>query len=146
MTGGFQPLAPGSKLTLTGTEASYISITLTNVQLNTQFQNFSVELQGLEFTNTSNAWGATSLAGFTNWSAPTLSNNGTRLTLNLPDFTWTTPGPLEIRLYGLTGVGEGAFTDVKVSSSFLAVIPEPGIPVLLGTGLALSIGFGRRRR
>jgi hypothetical protein len=156
VTGGFQPSARGSRLTLLGADASYISITLNNVQPNTRFQNLSVELSGLSLVNTSNAWGAASEAGFVNWSpaasgfgnwaSASLSNNGSKLTLTLPGFTWTSSGPVEIRLYGVTGIGDGSFTDLKISSTTSVVVPEPGTFLLLGAGLALTLTFRRRRR
>lgn len=156
VSGGFQPSARGSKVTLLGTDASYISITLNNVHPNTRFQNLSVELSGLSLVSITNAWGAASepgfanwspaTSGFGNWSSPSLSNSGSKLTLTLPGFTWTSSAPIEIRLYGVTAIGDGSFTDVKISSTTSIVVPEPGTFLLLGAGLALTLTFRRRRR
>jgi hypothetical protein len=137
VTGGFAPSAAGSTQNASGTGASYVSITLANVQPNTLFENLSVEFEGIAFASISNAWGATSASGFADWSVANLSNNGRRLTLDLADFTWTGAGPLEIRLYGVTAPAQGAFTRVGVNGRLtnLPPIPEPHIAFLLGAAV-----------
>jgi hypothetical protein len=142
VTGGFAPSGAGSTQNASGTEASYLSITLANVQPNTFFENVSVEFRGIALADTTNAWGATSASGFADWSVANLSNNDRRLTLDLADFTWTGAGPLEIRLYGVTATDQGAFTRVGVNGQLtsLPVIPEPHIAFLLGAAVWVICG------
>jgi hypothetical protein len=144
ITGGYQPSARGSGLTPLGFDASYITVILTNVQPGTQFQNLSIELSGVTQATTTNAWGAASPGNFSTWVAPALSGGGSKLTFDLPGFTWNS-GPLEIRLYGVTAVTEGAFTDFKISGTYL--VPEPGTSLLLlvAMGFALNFRSGRVR-
>jgi len=146
VSGGFSPVTPGSTQNSAGTAASYVSISLGNVQPNTLFQNVSVEFRGLTTTDTTNAWGAASAGGFANWSVATLSNNGKDLTLDLADFTWTGAGPVEIRLYGLTGLSDGAFDSLRVKASLTNIlpVPEPHAAFVFGTFLGV-IGARRRR-
>jgi len=140
--GGFQPTAQGSRLNSFGAEASYISFTLSGVQPGTQFQNFKIELTGLDFLTATNAWGAASPNGFGNWAAAVLSNNPSKLTLNVPDFIWLATGPVEFRLYGVTALTDGAFTGIKLNGN-LTVVPEPKPFLLLACALPLL--FRRRR-
>ena len=140
VTGGFRPAVAGATTTAAGGAASYVSIVFSNVLPNTLFQNVSVDFQGLEFTSATNAWGAASPGGFSNWSAASVSNSGKKLNLALGDFVWTGGAPLEIRLYGLTGVGEGAFSLVKVSANIQPLgIPEPKSLFLVGAGLMCAL-------
>ena len=146
VSNGFSPSAAGSTVNVAGTGASYISITLANVQPNTLFQNISIDFKGLTSTRSTNAWGASSVGGFTNWVAATLNGSGTKLSVNPPDFTFTGGPALEFRVYGLDGVGEGSFIEVQFNAKLNSVlpVPEPGCLVLVGMGLAIILS--RRRR
>ncbi len=145
LTNGFAPSAPGATTTASGTPASYLSITLTNVQPNTLFQNVSIVFSGLDFTSATNAWAASSPGGLSNWSVATLSGGGNRLSIDLADFTWTGGSPLELRLYGLVGQPEGAIGSVRVSgvTTLALPIPESGSAML---GVAALFSLRRRRR
>ena len=148
VTNGFGPSAPGSKTTAAGHAASFVTIALGNVQPNTLFQNVSIDFSGLVFTRNTNAWVAASPGGFTSWvqAVQNGNGNGRRLSANLPDFTWFGDSPLEIRLYGLTGLDEGSFSTVKVTANLSpgAPVPEPGVLVLLCIWL-LATYTGRYR-
>lgn len=148
VTNGLTPTAAGSKVTEGGAAASYISIGLSNVPANTLFQNLTVEFDGMAFIGAANAWAASSVGGFNNWSVASLQSNGRKLVASIPEFTWPGMGadPLELRIYGVTGVDEGALTTVRVSASVTSApqVPEPAAPLL--AGLTLAVWAGRRRR
>lgn len=148
VTNGFGPAAPGSKTTGPGHAASYLTIAVGNVQPNTLFQNVSIDFEGLVFVRVANAWAATSQGNFTDWNRAQQSSGpgGRKVSVTLPDFVWTGSDPLEVRLYGLTGMDEGAFSSVKFTATITAAspVPEPGVLLLLGIWLAATYTDRRR--
>ena len=146
VTNGFTPAAAGSTTDRTGNGASYVSITVANVQPGTVFQNVSIDFDGVVFTRATNAWAAASEGGFANWSVLRQSGgpSGRQLSVTLPDFTFAGSQPLEFRVYGITGTDEGAITVLRLSASVShAAVPEPASAAL---GLLALTTFLRRRR
>ncbi len=129
--------------------ASFLTVKLSGLVSGTLFQNVALTFSGATSLRPSKAWAGTSADAFASATSirSTVAGGSQQLSVTLPDFTYFGGDPLEIRLYGIIGNDEGAFTVATVAGDYTTpiAIPEPDVEMLLATILVGAVVSFRRR-